>query len=37
MKYGDVIEIDNLYELASIDKKYQIYLNRGENEYESIK
>lgn len=29
MKIGDIIEIDNLEELASLDKKYRKYLNGG--------
>lgn len=29
MKLGDIIEIDNISELAEVDKNYQIYLKRG--------
>lgn len=32
MKKGDILEIDNLDELITLDKKYQIYRNVGGNE-----
>ena len=30
MKNGDIIEVDNLYELAEIDESYRVYLGRRE-------
>ena len=29
MKFGDIIEVDNLEELAQIDKAYEKYVNGG--------
>mgnify|MGYP007003089636 FL=1 len=30
MKVGDIIEIDNLRELAEMDKTYEKYLTKGD-------
>lgn len=32
MNKGDIVEIDNLYELAALDEKYRIYLEGRKNE-----